>query len=93
MLPAGLTTLIQLLREQWQHMAGVEMGTGLLLQATISIKITFSAISHCIFKVQTFDTVLPPAPQSTQPCNVPPCSSLVTSSGLADLSESNLGKK
>lgn len=59
MLPAGLTTLIQLLREQWQHMAGVERRTGLLLSATISIKITLSAVSRCIFKVQTFDTAEP----------------------------------
>lgn len=74
-------------------MAGVEIGTGLLLSATISIKITFSALPHYFFKVQTFDTVLFPAPQSTQPCNVPPCTSLAASSGLPDLSENNLGNK
>lgn len=74
-------------------MAGVETGTGLLLPATIFIKFILSAISHCIFKVQTFDTALPPAPQSTHPCSVPPCTSLGASSGLADLSENNLSKK
>lgn len=68
MLPAGLTTPIQLLREQWQHMAGVETGTGLLLSATISIKITLSAASHCTFKVQTFDTALPPRAPSPTVC-------------------------
>lgn len=58
-LPAGLTTPIQLPGKKWKHMAGVKMGTGLALSATVSILITLSIVSHCTLNVKTRDTAEP----------------------------------